>query len=721
MSRQSRSKAHLTSPTQGVERKIDSTKNPAKSVERKMDSIKPPAKSIERKSHSTTKPTQGVESEIHSIAQGIQSKPHSTKSIESKIDSPTTPFRPLSSQTLASLPEGPGVYEYYDETHTILYVGKAKNLKRRVKNYFLSNLSPNPKNSSRIQMMSAKVAFLKITLVANESAALILENAKIKQLAPRYNVLLRDDKTYPYIMLDLSLAYPALQIVREQRNKAARYFGPFTLGCRELKEAINLMLPLIQKRPSCIKEKKPCLFYQIERCCAPCSGQVASEDYHVLVGQALRYLERPSLLLRDLRARMYALSDELLFEAASKVKQLIAKLTPLKEIDIRSAKEANYDVFIGLCAKENALISKVFIRSGIIAGKEERYISLAHESIDAIMSRYILSYYEGGVLLAPDEILVEYEDDRLESALAPLFSKRVHVSAPKKGYKKRLLDLCLLNARATLEYHENRSLRDRATLEELANMLSCPPIGRIEVFDTSHQSGQNNVGGMIVYEDYNLARDEYRRYHLEGSDEYSQMRELLTRRASHFGGGGVNIVKSNLEKSEVGKNDSTNKANLVELKGKNPPKNSSSIPSLWLIDGGVAQLNLAREIVESSGYAIEVMAISKQKIRGRSYRAKGRAEDTLHTSLGALDVDSTHPIMLLMQALRDEAHRFAISFHKQKKTKNMVVSSWCEEHGISHFALKRLLNFYGSFEIIQEQPIDEIKAFLRRRKPDVKD
>jgi excinuclease ABC subunit C len=571
------------------------------------------------------------------------------------------------------------VYQYFDENGHLLYIGKAKNLKNRVKSYFrfTPELRPADNLSPRIYNMITKTVDMRYIVVENENDALILENSLIKQLKPKYNILLRDDKTYPYIYIDYNMPYPRLEITRKILKGKVKYFGPFATGANELLDAIYEICPLVQKK-SCINSKKACLFYQIKKCHAPCEGKISTIDYAKIVQSAIDLITNKDKIIDYLESRMMSLAEELRFEEAGKCKDKIEAIKKSKlSSTIDLAKLEDIDIFAVAHNDKRVYIVKIFMRNGKI-------VSSSHDSIryteyydeQETYKRAIMNLYSSQIALPPKQILtatdlVDKED--LENFLKNILNQKVSISTPQKGEKKRLIDLANRNLEELLNI-EQKDEDIKEIIKESLRLENYP--SRIEVFDNSHMMGDAKVGGMVVY-DEDFVKDSYRHYNLEATDEYSQMTELLTRRAQSF------------EKS--------------------PP------PDLWVIDGGKALLDLAIDVLDSTGVYIDVIAISKEKIDAKAHRAKGKANDMIYLKDEILRYKNSDKRLQFVQKLRDEAHRFAITFHRKQKYKKDKEISLLKVKGIGEAKIKKLLSYFDSFENIKKAPLDELTSVLNSK------
>ncbi|WP_276883687.1 excinuclease ABC subunit UvrC [Campylobacter cuniculorum] len=583
---------------------------------------------------------------------------------------------------LKNLPLSAGVYQYFDKENKLLYVGKAKNLKNRIRSYF--SFSPkfgvNPNNSLRIQKMISQTAHLEFITTNSEADALILENSFIKQLRPKYNILLRDDKTYPYIYVDFSEDFPRPLSTRKLVKKPKiKYFGPFFKGAKELLNALYFYYPLKQKK-TC---KSPCIFYQIGRCKAPCAKLISQKEYKKILEQALNALLNPSILIKNLEKQMLFLAQKEYFEEAAKLRDQISTIKDLEvKIQIDIAKLEDFEIF-ALAFEKNLLSTLRFVvQNGKIIGVNHKITALKnHADFDKneIYKQLILENFNADTPLIAKEIFVyeDFEDAKvLELLLSERFGKKIHIKSPKIGEKRRICNLAHQNALLNIQTHlKNSDFSIQTQLKdyfELENFPDC-----IEIYDNSHLQGVAKVGAMVCYKFGTWDKKNYRKFHLQSSNDYEQMKEVLTRRALNF--------------------------------DKFPP------PDLWLIDGGKALLDLAKDIVLSSGANIDILAISKEKIDSKAHRAKGSAKDKIHSLKGEFSLGAEDKKLQFLQKLRDEAHRFAISFHQNTKKKQDLQSSKLIHLGVTQASLQKLLNFFGNFDAIYQASFDEIAELTNKK------
>lgn len=585
--------------------------------------------------------------------------------------------------TLKKLPNKSGVYHYFDSEGRLLYIGKAKNLKNRIKSYFrfTPSLSVAPNLSARISQMVSQIASMRYIVVENENDALILENSLIKQLKPKYNILLRDDKTYPYLCVDISEDYPRILLTRKVfKSQSIHYFGPYSSGGRDLLDSLYETFPLAQKE-SCLKGKKACLFYQIKRCLAPCEGKISKEDYRKILEQALECIQNPKKILAILDKKMQFLSENLRFEEAMVLRDRIVKIkqiSPLSGVDF--ARMEDLDIFALEIEGNKGVLVKFFVRGGRVVSSASNVIKSQYElNIEEIYTQSLINYYSGEILIKPKQILIPYDlkekKDELEQFLYQKLHKKIPIHCPKSGDKKQLCNLALKNAKESLNLNLTASEEILLDIQKLFGLQNMPY--RIEIFDTSHHRGKQCVGAMVVY-DERFIKESYRHYLLEGSDEYSQMKEMLQRRIEKF-------------KEEVP-------------------------PDLWVLDGGVGQINLAKDLLNSAGVNLEVVGISKEKLDSKAHRAKGAALDILRDEKGQeYRLKSSDKRLQFLQKLRDEAHRFAITFHQKQKQKTMQQSKVLEVKGVGKAIQKRLLAYFGSFEGIKKASLDELEKVLSKK------
>lgn len=598
-------------------------------------------------------------------------------------------------EKLKQLPQDAGVYQYFDKNGHLLYIGKAKVLKNRVKSYFkfTPKLLPSDKLGPRIYKMISEVESLEWIVVPNEHDALILENSLIKQLKPKYNILLRDDKTYPYIFIDYNEDFPRLEITRRvYKEKNIKYFGPYSSGAKDMLDSIYEIVPLVQKK-SCVKSKTACLFHQIQKCLAPCENKISKEEYAKIVENALEYIYNKTKLLSKLNEKMIQYSNDFRFEDAMMIRDRIKTIekSQIKSgIDLTTNEDI--DIFAITASNKKAVVVRMFIRDGKLTSSSHDFLKVDNYEeefefdYEEAYKRAIINYYDNEIPLLPKEILIGIELDdtaELEEFLQIRFNKKIKIINPKKDKKKDIVQIALSNCDELLRIDSSKNQTNiYEELKELFNLQTLP--FRIESFDNSHMMGQATVGAMIVWSEELNAFDKkaFRHYNLESKDEYSQMREMLIRRVESF--------------------------------EKNPA------PDLWIIDGGETLLKLAYDIVLSVGVNLDIIAIAKEKVDAKAHRAKGAAKDIVHYKdkngeFKNFRLSTSDKRLQFVQRQRDEAHRFVINFHKKQKRTQDKQISLLQIKGIGEAKIKKLLLYFGEFEKIKTASIEELKNVLNEK------
>jgi excinuclease ABC subunit C len=581
--------------------------------------------------------------------------------------------------TITNLPNRPGIYQYFDSNKNLLYIGKAKDLKKRVSSYFKINpeLLPSAKLGSRIHKMITECRSLEYIVVDTEADALILENSLIKQLKPKYNILLRDDKTYPYIYIDLNDDFPRFEITRKViKGKNIKYFGPYPSSANEILKSIYDIYPLVQKRGS-LKGKKACLYYEIKKCLAPCEGKISSFEYKLMIQDAIESIKNRKVLLELLEKKMFEYSEQLLFEEAKSIHENMTKIRNaniLVSVDL--AKLENYDIFSITIKGTKAVGIRLFIREGKVTSS-----SYAHFKSDngfdknELYKVLLLEYYAHQLPYTPKNILL-FEDfehkELLEKIIQKKYSKKIEIKIPKIGDLKKLTDLAFKNGSELIRIESKTDKSEILTeIKELFDLQNTPY--EIEGYDNSHMMGQATVGAMIKWNE-KFVKKEYRHYNLTQKDEYGQMRELLTRRCESF--------------------------------SKNSP------PDLWVIDGGETLLKLAQKVVKQHSVFVDIIAIAKEKRDAKAMRAKGKAKDIIHTKNGEFKLNPSDKRLQFIQNIRDESHRFAITFFKKQKLKEDKEISLLGKKGVGEATLRKLLQYFGTFDNIHRATLEELKGVV---------
>jgi excinuclease ABC subunit C len=576
----------------------------------------------------------------------------------------------------AQLPLLPGVYLYKDVQGAVLYVGKAKSLRARVRNYFSDDSLADAKTGSLIR----EAADIDYILVDNEKEALALENNLIKQYQPRFNVLLRDDKTYPYVKLTAE-KYPRVYVTRRLRKDGATYYGPYFPG--NLAHRIAHFIHKHFQVPSCKVDltrfhPKPCLEYHIHRCLGPCvQGLTTEEAYAQAVRNVRMFLEgRHRDLARELRIRMEAAAGDLRFEEAAALRDLIATVEEVQERQKMAAADGE-DTDIFACHAEPPLVAvNLFhLRGGRIVDRREFYWEDQHsfdqaEFFAALLKQvYIDQQYVPALIHVP----AEFEDRQLlEEFLSEKRGRKVEIHLPQRGQKKALLALVETNARHSFD-SRFRVLKpsSQAIMSALQDALNLPePPRRVECFDISHTQGTDQVASMVVWENGNLLKSGYRKFLIKtvaGNDDFASMREVITRR-------------------------------YARLQRENQP-----FPSLVLVDGGLGQLHAAAEALESLGITAQPLAsIAKREEWIYVY---GQEEEPIV-------LDRHSPVLHLVQRIRDEAHRFAVTFHRTRRDASRLTSELERVPGFGPKTVRKLLEKFGSLEEVRHAPYPELAAAI---------
>ncbi len=580
-----------------------------------------------------------------------------------------------------NLPASAGVYQYFDTTGKLLYVGKAKNLKNRVKSYwrFTPEFTPNPTQSPRIIKMLLEASKLDYIVVETEEDALILENSLIKQLKPKYNILLRDDKTYPYIYIDESQEYPRFEITRKViKGKDITYYGPFPTGGKALLDALYEVYPLVQKK-SCLREGKACLFYQIKKCLAPCEGKVTPEEYGEIVTQAKASIVKRKKLISTLEEKMTSLAMQERYEEAGSMRdtiQAISSLTISSNIDL--ANQMNLDIFAIQNGDERGVIVKLFMRDGKIISSAYSYFRHTHIfDENEAYKQALLEFYTIDTPNVSKQILTAHifeDSQQVAQTLSTRFDKKIEILTPQRGSKAKLIALALQNCKELLRTKQSDTVME----QKIADLFGLTVIPyRIETFDNSHLMGVAAVGGMVVWDEAKWDKSSYRRYTLHERDEYGQMKEMLSRRIADF---------------------------------KEHPA-----PDLWILDGGQANLNLALQLLKEENVNLDVIAIAKEKLDAKAHRAKGAAKDLVYTVNGLLELKPNDKRLHWIQRQRDEAHRYAITYHQNKKRKEDTQISLLNKKGIGKATVKKLIDYFGTFEAIESASKEDIERVTNKK------
>lgn len=594
-------------------------------------------------------------------------------------------------EELKKLPAKPGVYIMHDGNDTIIYVGKAINLHNRVRSYFRKNIGRGP----QIDKMVTQIARFEYIITDSELEALVLENNLIKEYSPRYNTMLKDDKTYPYIKVTLGDAYPRVMLSREMKKDKSRYFGPFT-SAAAVKDTIDLINKLYMLRtcnrnlPKEAGKDRPCLNHHIKQCMAPCQGSISQEEYREEVGHALDFLSGNfSPVLKELERKMKEASENLEFEEAIKYRDLFNSVKQVSQKQKITDSGGEDKDIIALALDENdAVVQVFFIRDGKLIGREHFYMThVSGNKKEQVLLDFVKQFYAGTPFI-PKELMIqeEIEDiEVLEKWLSARKGSRVYIRVPKKGSKEKLVELAAKNAALVLSQDKEKIKREEGrtigAVKEIAALIGVEGIHRMEAYDISNISGFANVGSMVVYEKGKPKRSDYRKFKIKtvsGPDDYACMKEVLTRRFVHGIEEREEMALKEMEK-EFG--------------------SFTKFPDLILMDGGKGQVNIALEVLQELRIDIPVCGMVKDD----NHRTRG-----LYYQNREIPIDRSSEGFKLITRVQDEAHRFAIEYHRSLRGKNQVKSVLDDIPGVGPARRKALMRHFKSIEEMKEADVEKL-------------
>jgi len=595
-------------------------------------------------------------------------------------------------EELKKLPRQPGVYMMHDAGGAILYVGKAVNLHNRVRSYFRPNIGRGP----QIDKMVSLIDYFEYIVTDSELEALVLENNLIKEHSPKYNTLLKDDKTYPYIKVTMGEAYPRVVFSREMKKDKSRYFGPYT-SAASVKATIELINKLYQLR-TCQKKfprdfglDRPCLNYHIGRCMAPCQGTISQEAYREQLDRALDFLGgNYGTILRELEIKMTQASENLDFEEAIRCRELLESVRSVAQKQkITDSGGEDKDIIALARDGQDAVVQVFFVRDGKLIGREHFYMTHVSDDSNAeILQSFVKQFYSGTPFI-PRELMLQEEIEEAEiigTWLTRRKGSRVYLRVPKIGAKEKLVELAAQNASLVLSQDRERIRREEGrtigAAKEIAALLGLAGISRMEAFDISNISGFENVGSMVVYENGKAKRSDYRKFKIRsvsGPDDYACMKEALERRFLH-----------GIEES----------ARLRE-KELDPELGSfTKFPDLLLMDGGKGQVNIALEVLQSMGLSIPVCGMVKDE----NHRTRG-----LYYNNREISIDRHSEGFKLITRIQDEAHRFAIEYHRSLRSKSQVKSVLDDIPTVGPARRKALMRHFKSLEEIRNAGVEQLQ------------
>lgn len=590
-------------------------------------------------------------------------------------------------EELKKLPGKPGVYLMHDAQDTIIYVGKAISLKNRVRQYFQSSRN----KGAKIEQMVTQIARFEYIVTDSELEALVLECNLIKEHNPKYNTMLKDDKTYPFIKVTVNEEFPRVFIARKMKKDKAKYFGPYTNG-GAVKDVIELVRKLFRVR-SCNKvlprdkgKDRPCLYYHMKQCDAPCQGCISKEAYRENIRQALNFLNGDvKEVIAQLEEKMQEASMEMRYEEAMEYRDLIKSIQAIGERQkITSYGEEDKDILAVAMdesqdlREQDAVVQVFFIRGGKLIGRDHFYLRVGRgDTKSQVLSSFIKQFYAGTPFI-PKEIMLQKEveeSELIEEWLSSRRGQRVRLRVPKKGTKEKLVELAQENAKIVLSRDKERMRREEGrtlgAVREIEEWLGLQNIVRMEAYDISNTSGCQSVGSMVVYEKGKPKRSDYRKFKIKwvkGSNDYASMEEVLTRRFTHESSGEFDSF--------------------------------ARLPDLIMMDGGRGQVNIALQVLEKLGLSIPVCGMVKDD----RHRTRG-----LYFHNEELPIDTDSEGFKLITRIQDEAHRFAIEFHRSLRSEEQVHSILDEIPGIGPARRKALLKYFKGLEGIRNASMEELK------------
>lgn len=589
-------------------------------------------------------------------------------------------------EELKKLPGKPGVYLMHDEKDAIIYVGKAISLKNRVRQYFQSSRN----KGAKIEQMVTHISRFEYIVTDSELEALVLECNLIKEHRPKYNTMLMDDKTYPFIKVTVNEPFPRVMMARRMKKDKAKYFGPYT-SAGAVKDTIELIRKLYHIRscnrslPKDIGKERPCLNYHIHQCYAPCQGYISREEYRKSIDEVVRFLNgNYDPILKELEEKMLDASENLEFEKAIEYRELLASVQKIAQKQkITDTAGDDRDIIAMASEGEDAVVQVFFIRGGRLIGRDHFYLKIAeNDTKSEILSSFIKQFYAGTPYIPAELMLPEEIEDQeiIEEWLTTRREHKVWLRIPKKGTKEKLVELAQKNAQMVLKNDKERLKREEGrtigAVKELEKILGLTGIIRMEAYDISNTNGFDSVGSMVVYEHGKPKRNDYRKFKIksvQGPDDYASMNEVLTRRFEHG-------LRERQDESETG--------------------GFQAFPDLIMMDGGRGQVNIALEVLEKLNLHIPVCGMVKDD----NHRTRG-----LYFNNVELPIDRNSECFRLITRIQDEAHRFAITFHRQLRSKGQVHSILDDIPGVGPARRKDLMRSFENIEAIRNATVDDLK------------
>lgn len=596
-------------------------------------------------------------------------------------------------EELKKLPGQPGVYIMHDAKDAIIYVGKAISLKNRVRQYFQSSRD----KTAKIKQMVSKIARFEYIVTDSELEALVLECNLIKEHRPRYNTMLKDDKTYPYIKVTASEEYPRILFSRQMKKDKNKYFGPFT-SAGAVKDTIELIRKIYRiracsrKLPQDMGKDRPCLYYHIHQCDAPCQGYISQADYQKSVKQAVGFLNgQYEPVMKYLEEKMRTASETMEFEKAIEYRDLLESVRKVAQKQkITSQSMEDRDIIAMAKDERDAVVQVFFVRDGKLIGREHFHMNLTgSESKAEILNSFVKQFY-AGTPFVPHEIWVQEELEDAEVIASFLTARRgqkVRFVVPKMGEKERLVELAEKNAKMVLSQDKEKikreELRTIGAMNQIGSWIGLSGIKRVEAYDISNISGFESVGSMIVYENGRPKRNDYRKFRIrtvQGPNDYASMREVLLRRFSH----GLEETKK------------------LQAEGGDLAMGSfTRFPDLLMMDGGRGQVNIALEVLRELQLEIPVCGMVKDD----NHRTRG-----LYYQNVEIPIDRHSEGFQLITRIQDEAHRFAIEYHRSLRGKEQVRSVLDDIKGIGPARRKSLMRTFKTIEAVRDASVEELEV-----------
>ena len=594
-------------------------------------------------------------------------------------------------EELKKLPDQPGVYIMHDSRDVIIYIGKAVSLRKRVHQYF----QPSHDEGIKKAQMVKQIARFEYIVTDSELEALVLECNLIKEHRPKYNTMLRDDKTYPYIRVTLGEDFPRVLFSRQQKKDKSRYFGPYT-SAGAVKDTIEMINKLYQLRtcnrnlPRDTGKERPCLNYHIHQCDAPCQAYISKEEYKEKVDAALEFLNgNYNAIIKSLEEKMLQASEDMEFEKAIEYRELLGSVKQIAQKQKITHTNGEDKDIVALAKDDNdAVVQVFFIRGGKLIGRDHFYMRIGTEDTRTqIITTFIKQFYSGTPFIPREIILPQDIDEKevLENWLAERRGNKVYIRVPQKGVKEKLVELAQKNARLVLNQDKEKMRREEGrtigAVKEIEKLLDMHDIVRMEAYDISNINGFETVGSMIVYEKGKPKRSDYRKFKLRtitGPDDYASMHEVLTRRFTH----GVN------EKQE-----------LKEKELSDEYGSFSRFPDLIMMDGGKGQVNICLQVLEELGLNIPVCGMVKDD----NHRTRGLYYNNIE-----IPIDIHSEGFKLITRIQDEAHRFAIEYHRSLRSKEQVHSVLDDIPGIGPSRRKALMKKYQSLDAIKDASVEDL-------------